>query len=618
MYCAVSGTSVPALTLFIFFGVVMAIVELKRRKINTEVEKKMQELGYSALLSRVASARFTTPDRLEELVYPSLSYIDSPALFTDGTKGAERIVKGILGGEHIAILTDYDADGITSHTVIKRSFLECFKHPEGLLYSVIGHRIYDGYGIAANLVERVLALDPRPTLVVTADCGSSDEKNIKVLKDAGIDVVVTDHHALPIEGHPVSAYATINPSRVDCNYPDSMIAGCMVSWLMMSYVRSLLIEANHEPANVPITHLLSFVALGTVADCVSLGESRANRAAVQRGLKFINQLDTPCWVAMLEQLGGMEKYPFTSETLGFQVAPRINARSRLNDPFAALHFLMGINDQVSQNFLEQLEVDNNARKTIQQDMSVAAEALAQPQVDAGASVIIVHLEDGHPGVQGIVASRLVQKYGLPTFILTNGSDDTLLGGSGRAVEGIHLRDALQQVKDKCPELLPKFGGHSGAAGVTVLKEKKELFITLLGEVITEMLAGKTLHPVFLSDGFMGADDLNLDAYYSLQALAPYGRGFDAPQFDGRFTVDTVRLVGADKTHCLMQLSCQGLSIKGIWFNAVEPLSIPPFAPGDDISCVFTMSPNIYRGTTSLQLLISHAQREAFSPTNTME
>lgn len=253
------------------------------RSSNESLYRRALESGLSELQARLLASRLPGYEgELAPLVTPSLRYLVHPQKLADGRRAAERIAEAVVEGESIGILTDYDVDGITSHVVIRRTLVELFGVPEHRLHSLIGHRIFDGYGISLPLVERTLALTPQPTLVITADCGSSDEPRIARLKAAGIDVVVSDHHALPEEGPPASAYACVNPTRKDCDYPDATIAGCMVAWLVMSLARGVLIEWGALPAATPkLSPWLSYVALGTVADCVSLGASPANRAVGQ-------------------------------------------------------------------------------------------------------------------------------------------------------------------------------------------------------------------------------------------------------------------------------------------------------------------------------------------------
>ncbi|MDN6297598.1 MAG: DHHA1 domain-containing protein [Halomonas sp.] len=567
-----------------------------------------QAQGRSELHARLLASRL--PDyagELAPLITPSLRYLTHPEKLADGRRAAERIAEAVAEGESIGILTDYDVDGITSHVVIRRTLVELFGVPEHKLHSLIGHRIFDGYGISLPLVERTLALKPLPTLVITADCGSSDEPRIARLKAAGIDVVVSDHHALPEEGPPASAYACVNPTRKDCDYPDETIAGCMVAWLVMSLARGVLIEWGALPETTPkLSPWLSYVALGTVADCVSLGASPANRAVVTQGLALINRMDAPCWRAMAERLGP-DSVPFNAETLAFQMGPRINARSRLDDPYAALHFMLAESDAVAVRQLGILEDDNQSRKAIEAEMAAEARALAAAELAANAPAVVVFVEDGHPGVQGIVASRLVQTYGRPALVLTRAAAPGMLTGSGRSIDGLHLRDALQRAHELAAEALPRFGGHSGAAGIGVPEERLAEFKAAFLQAVGEQLGDTPLYPKLWTDGELGAAQLDLATLDELEALGPYGREFDPPLFEGHFLVESLRPVGADGTHLMMELSIGALTLKAIWFRALTPGELPAFALGDTLHCAYKLNRNRFRGRESLQLMVEHAE-----------
>ncbi|WP_456268219.1 DHHA1 domain-containing protein [Kushneria sp. AK178] len=569
------------------------------------------DAGLTELQARILAGRLKDPRApVPALVEPALRYIEHPEKLCDAARGAERIARAVIDGEHIGIITDYDVDGITSHVVILRTFAELFGVPREKLHSLIGHRINDGYGISSALVDKTLALSPRPSLIISADCGSSDEPRLARLKEAGIDVVVTDHHALPVEGPPASAFAVVNPSRADCDYPDATIAGCMVCWLLMSLTRSHLIDAGRLASDTPkLSPWLAYVALGTVADCVSLGDSAINRAVVTLGLKLINRMEAPCWRMMAERLGP-DSTPFDAETLAFQMGPRINARSRLDDPYAALHFMLAEDDASARRYLGVLDDDNQSRKAIEADMAEQARAVAHQQLEQGARVLVVHLPEGHPGVQGIVASRLVQAFGRPAVVLTQAPDPAMLTGSGRSVEGVHLRDALQRAFELSPGALPRFGGHSGAAGMGVPHAELEAFRHALATAIDEQLGDRELYPLILSDGTLEPDQLALPILDELEALAPYGREFEAPIFEGRFVVDQARLVGSEGNHLMMTLDAGAQMVRAIWFRAVTPGENMPVAAGEAIRCAFRLSRNRYRGRESLQLMIEHAEQTA--------
>ncbi|WP_444679391.1 single-stranded-DNA-specific exonuclease RecJ [Halomonas sp. E19] len=564
--------------------------------------------GLTELQARVLAGRLAGYEgELAPLTQPSLRYLEHPERLADGRRAAERIATAVAEGEHIGILTDYDVDGITSHVVIRRTLVELFGVPESRLHSLIGHRIHDGYGISLPLVERTLGLSPRPSLVITADCGSSDEPRIARLKAAGIDVVVSDHHALPLEGPPPSAHAVVNPTRDDCQYPDRTIAGCMVAWLVMSPTRSVLVEWGVIPAATPkLSAWLSYVALGTVADCVSLGASPANRAVVSHGLALINRMEAACWRAMATRLGE-DSVPFSAETLAFQMGPRINARSRLDDPYAALHFMLAGDDATAVRHLQTLDEDNQSRKAIESDMVEEARALALPQFEAELPALVVYLENGHPGVQGIVASRLVQAFGRPALVLTPAVAPGMLTGSGRSIEALHLRDALQRVHELAPAALPRFGGHRGAAGVGVPLGQLEAFRAAFLQAVGEQLGGIALFPHLFTDGALLPDQLQLPTLQELEALGPYGREFDAPLFEGEFLIESLRPVGADGTHLSMTLSAGVASLKAIWFRALAAGELPAFGVGDRLRCAYRLSRNRWRGRESLQLMLEHGE-----------
>ena len=580
---------------------------LEPRPLDEAVYIRAQAEGLNELQARLLASRLPGyQGELAPLITPSLRYLAHPEKLADGRRAAERIAQAVIEGESIGILTDYDVDGITSHVVIRRTLVELFGVPESKLHSLIGHRIHDGYGISLPLVERTLGLTPRPTLVITADCGSSDEPRIARLSEAGIDVVVSDHHALAIEGPPASAYACVNPTRSDCAYPDKTIAGCMVAWLVMSLARSVLIEWGALPVATPkLSPWLSYVALGTVADCVSLGGSPANRAVVSHGLMLINRMEAACWRAMATRLG-QDSVPFNAETLAFQMGPRINARSRLDDPYAALHFMLAESDAVASRQLDVLDDDNQSRKAIEADMAEEARALAAAELAADATALIVLLEDGHPGVQGIVASRLVQAYGRPALVLTCAAQPGMLTGSGRSVEGLHLRDALQRTHELAPEALPRFGGHSGAAGVGVPRDQLNVFKTAFLQAVNEQLGKTPLYPRLWTDGELESQQLNLTTLGELDALGPYGREFDPPLFEGRFIVEALRPVGADGSHLMMELSSGPVTCKAIWFRALTPGELAPFDVGDTLHCAYKLNRNRWRGRESLQLMVEHA------------
>ncbi len=567
-----------------------------------------QEVGLSPLLAHIVACRlFKFEGDIQAIVKPHLKHISRPEQLKDADKACERITQAIVEKQHIALLTDYDVDGITSHVILYRSFIDYFHHPKTKLFSFIGHRMNDGYGVSEKLTDRILEHLPLPQLIITADCGSSDQARIQRLQQAGIDVIVTDHHAIPMEGIPKSAYAVINPTRPDCDYPDATIAGCMVSWLLMTYVRNQLIQNQYLKADTPkLGGLLSYVSLGTVADCVSLASSATNRAVVKAGLQLINRFDRPYWRAM-QKLINYQGKTFDAETLAFQLGPRINARSRMSDPYAALHYLLAKTDKEAMDYLLVLDQDNQDRKYTEKKMVISAKKQAVELVKAGYSSLVIYLEDGHAGVQGIVASRLIQRFGRPSIVFCQSTNEAHITGSARSIPQLHMRDLLQQVADQYPEIFIKFGGHRGAAGLSILHSGFALFKQCFEEKVQQALDKQTLYPIIWTDGELSEDLLNLATVYELDQLQPYGREFEAPIFEGKFYVESVKVTNNPALHLRLTLQGKQQNYQAIWFRALEKEGQAwPVQTGQVIQCAYSLSCNDFRGNRSLQLRIQHA------------
>ena len=569
-----------------------------------------QSLSLSPLQARIIANRAHEGDSekfLIEVVSTSLKNIAPPSLLIDSDKAVKRIALAIKNSEVIGLLTDYDVDGITSHAILFHSLRDFFSVPENKIQHLIGHRIDDGYGISPGLVDRIVSSEVLPQLIITADCGSSDEAQITQLKSKGIDVIVTDHHAIPQEGIPTSAFATINPTRNDCSYPDTTIAGCMVAWLLMSQLRTELIDSKMIHENIPkLSGLLDFVALGTVADAVSLS-SQINRAVVNVGLKVMNLLQRPSWQA-IKKLLARDFQAFTSEDLGFQIGPRINARSRMSDPNMALHYLTASTLNDSTRFLLELDKDNQIRKETEKEMLEIAYSLAKAQLLNQKWSLVIHHESFHAGVQGIVASRLMEKFGRPVIVFSPTNDHSKLTGSARTIPGVHIRDAIENVANQSSEMVFTFGGHKGAAGLKINASLVDEFSILFDKAVESQLNADTdLRPMIYTDGELDESELSFETIAELKALEPYGREFEVPVFEGDFKVQSIRVIGSEGNHLMISLATDSHSFRAVWFRALEKKNDPfPFVEGQFIRVVYHLKENFFRGNFSIQLHILYA------------
>lgn len=575
---------------------------IKSRSYDAEILKKSLSIGLHPVLARIVAARpLSDKFSLQEALSPRLNQLSSPQEMIGMAHAAERVANAILNNEVIGLETDHDCDGQTSHAVLFHNLVNRFRHPQDKVRSYIGHRLTEGYGLSNAVADRILNDDPRPSLVITADNGSSDEPRIARLKAAGIDVIVTDHHEIPIEGFPKSAYACLNPSRTDCNYGDPYIAGCMVAWLLMAATRQKLIEVQYLPTTeASLADSLDFVAVGTVADCVSIARSPNNRAVVSSGLRLINSGSRPCWRVLKSIIPGLIR----SEDLGFRIGPLLNSDGRLASAFGSVTFLLAETDEEANEWLKTLQLQNENRKTIQRDIVKQAIEVAKQKIQACFSLSI-YLADGHPGVQGIAASRIKELFGRPTAIFApkHGTSD-LITGSVRGIEQFHVRNALQHVADHDPTLLIAFGGHKGAGGLTLKLNDFDRFTELFEQATKHQLyAYWPLEPVIWTDGPLSPSELNIEFLDSLACLEPYGREFELPIFELEGLIKDLRPVG-DGTHARVTLEINNRSYIGIWFSA-RPTGTHPFPVkvNQNVQCAFTLRENIFRGKRTADIQI---------------
>ena len=562
--------------------------------------------GFSAFTAHLTAGRISgSAELIRQTLHPSLKNIHPPHLLKDCQTAQDRIIQAIKKQERIGLLTDYDVDGICAHVILKEALLKYFGVKADLVDSFIGHRLKEGYGISPGLSTRILQRKIKPSLIITADCGSSDHDRIKTLQNHGIDVIVTDHHQIPAEGIPPSAQAVVNPHRSDCAYPDKHIAGCTVSWLLMSAVRTRLVEEGYLPMDAPkLINSLDCLALGTTADIVSLA-SPCNRALVKIGLGLMNQLIRPAWRAVY-QLTGRGSAPFTIDDLGFQIGPRINARSRMDDPMAALQFVSADTQKLADLCLAALEKSNQTRKIVESQMIVRAESIAQETAANRVSLVCAD-PDFHAGVQGIVASRLTDKFGLPSIVFSPITPERL-SGSARTCNGVHIRQALQDVADLHPDMLLAFGGHRAAAGMEIKTQDLDMFRQAFDDAVRTQSGDTPAQPVILTDGYLDVNDISFNTLKAIQQLEPFGNNFEEPLFEGCFQVRRLRAVGAEPIHLSMELGVGGRHFKAIWFRAIKAGDPMPFQTGQYIRCAYRLSMNEFRHKKHLQLMLAYAAK----------
>jgi len=582
---------------------------IRERHINQDIYDDLCKQDVPVWLANILARKLTIPIPYELLINPVLSTIANPSIIPDMDKAVERTVSAITHGEDIAFCCDHDGDGTASSSVLWMAFVHYFGVSPERLQVVTSHRLTEGYGVTEPVANRLISA--KATLIITADKGSSDEAQICRIAATGKDVIVTDHHLVPDAGHPKSAYAVVNPARSDSAY-DRYICGAGVAFLFVCKVRSALLEAGFLKDSPSLTGLLDFVAVGTISDCVALTPSLspANRAFIRYGLHLINQSNyRPCWEVFKADCGGQIK----SEDVGFRLAPPIAAAGRLDWAEVGFKFLTSSTIEEAKENWQILQKENLLRRGIEKEITAKAIAAAKT-MDHRQSIVIFDAE-GHSGVHGISASRVVEAYGKPcgifapkgagarknsSFVPVN--TEGYASGSFRGIAGVNLKMALEKIRTEHPELDLTGGGHAAAAGASLPVENIERFSELFESVIREQIGNDPLRPVIYVDGSLDEALINLSTVNLLNAMEPWGRDFSYPSHIGKFKIIDCHSMG-NGTHLRLSMQYGNTLCRGVWFNAIDAGDPLPLKIGGIEELVFQLKINEYKGSKNLQLQI---------------
>lgn len=479
------------------------------RQTNAEIVNCfMQALGLSQAAATVLANRGITNEvQARRFLDPNINQLADPSLFADIDKAVERIYQALLAKETIGIFGDYDVDGVTSTTLLWE-FLEQIGAP---VTAVIPNRLTDGYGLSKNGVDRLRKAGA--SLVITVDCGITAHEEVSYAVNQNIDIIVIDHHTVPV-CLPV-AVAVVNPHRPDCKRGGQHLCAVAVTFNVCIALRRFLREKGYfaDKPEPNLINLMDLLALGTVADVMPLIED--NRVYVKYGLEVISRGTRPGMRALIN-LGRTNTSNISAGTLGFQIGPRINAAGRLEDAMPAVTLLRSTNYDEALAIAQTLDELNQERQQLQRD--VVEEAIAEidnsPEHQA-AFVLVLHRDHWHPGVVGIAASKIVEKYGKPTVVIGTGGK-----GSGRSIAAFHLHDALCQVKSS----LSGFGGHAHAVGVHIEESQIANFRAQLSAYAKTVLTEDQLRQQILYDDLIKVQDIDLELIEELEKFAPYGRG----------------------------------------------------------------------------------------------
>ncbi|MDD3786833.1 MAG: single-stranded-DNA-specific exonuclease RecJ [Hydrogenophaga sp.] len=562
----------------------------------------LEQAGLHPLLARLFAARgIRQKDELDD----ALALLIPPDRLLGAQDAARALADALQAGEHVCVVADYDCDGATACAVAVRG-LKLLGAPLGWdrVDYLVPDRVTDGYGLTPAIARRVKQRGA--DWLLTVDNGIASVAGVQAAREAGLKVLVTDHHLPAVLDGRVTLpqdCLIVNPNQPGCAFESKSIAGVGVMFYVLLALRAELrargvFDAKHQPR---IDALLPLVALGTVADVVRLDAN--NRRLVAQGLKRVRAGAMPPGMAALFQVAGRRPAAATTFDFGFALGPRLNAAGRLADMTLGIECLLTDDPGRADELARALDGINRERKGIEGEMREQALMLAEEMFDESETpppAVTVFDPDFHEGVVGIVASRLKEKLHRPTFVFAPSAaegQENELKGSGRSIPGFHLRDALDLVAKRYPGVLLRFGGHAMAAGCTIDEEHLDTFEQALAEVAHEWLDAATLQRTLEADGALERQYRRPDLVDTLHREV-WGQGFAPPVFCEEVEIVSQRLVG--ERHLQLKLRHQGDPVDGIWFGHTEPL------PGR-VKIAYRLDVDDWQGQRRVRFLLEGAE-----------
>ena len=565
------------------------MTRLVRRQIPPRAVWALEQSGIPPLLARLYAARgIASPEQADSQLKNLLPLDD----LKGSTEAGVLLADAIQAGKRLLIVADYDCDGATACAVGIRGLRSLGAKVDYL----VPNRFKTGYGLSPEVV--VIAAEMKPDMIITVDNGIASNAGVAEANRLGIATLVTDHH-LPGDVLPDAA-AIVNPNQPGCRFASKSIAGVGVMFYTLLALRAEMrkrgLFADKPEPN--LAALLDLVALGTVADVVQL--DRNNRILVAQGLLRMRGGQLCPGLRALFRCAGRDPNTASTFDLGFALGPRLNAAGRLADMSLGIECLITDDPARALNIAQQLDALNRERRVIEAGMREAADALLVKLDNSERSSISLFDPSWHQGVIGILAGRIKEQLHRPTFAFAPADSEIKNGelrGSGRSIPGFHLRDALDLVSKRHPDLLKRFGGHAAAAGVTIDEVNFERFASALEVVTQELMSPNDLTRTLVTDGELESAYFSLDSVRLMEAQV-WGQGFAQPLFEDVFQVDKQRLL--KDVHLKLQLSKGGARFEAIRFNFAA--SVP-----DKIRAAYRLSINEFNGMQNVQLMLEHIE-----------
>ncbi len=549
------------------------------------VSDLQKALGCSRIVARLLVQRgIQTESDARAFLDPSFDRLANPLLLPDALRAVRRIMVALDRRERIYVYGDYDADGITAAALWTR----LLERLGGDVQSHVPHRRRDGYDLRDRVVEAAHEAGAR--LIITADCGIQRHQEVMAARRCGIDVIITDHHEV---GNTLpDAIAVVNPHRSDCAYPFRDLAGVGVSYR--------LAEALVQAIGLPVTKyrnaFVELAAIGTVTDIMPLVGD--NRVFVKAGLREMSESRRKGIRALLQQTG-ITGRPVTSQDIGFVIGPRLNAVGRVDDPRKALDLLLSQAEDEATDLATQLEQANQSRRDEEQRiLAMAIEDIAKLVLD-DYPCLVLDAAEWHAGVIGVVANRLVERYGRPAVLIARDEETGVARGSARSIPSFNMHDALLA----CSEHLVEFGGHSHAAGFTIACDKVPSFRRELIAYARDRLRPEDLRPTVEVDAELPPSAVNLTLLSELSLLEPWGHDNEEPLFSA-FGVRVIeaRRIGRNRSHLRLRLADgSGRPAEGVMWCGGDWADVLPI--GATVDVCYKARLNRFNGQEMPQLLV---------------
>tara|TARA_B100000795_G_C22780500_1_gene432043 strand:+ start:251 stop:1942 length:1692 start_codon:yes stop_codon:yes gene_type:complete len=556
-------------------------MQLKEKKIDTKIYNSLLSEGVNPALSSLLASRGI--NSIEDVDY-KLEKLLAPGLLKSVEGASQILISKIESKDKIIIVGDYDADGATATAC---GYLGLKKFGADVDF-IVPNRFKFGYGLTPEIVD--LAYKKKPGLIITVDNGIASVDGVKKANSYGIDVIITDHH-LPAKNLPAANYI-INPNQVSCNFPSKNLCGVGVMFYVLLALRIELRKKNKflmgpEPI---LSDLLDLVALGTIADLVKLDFN--NRILVNHGIKKIRSGNCNFGIEALASLSKKNLNDIKTSDLSFSIAPKINAAGRLDDMAIGIKCLIAKNKDEARYYANQLVIFNEQRKIVENKIKDEALLILSNCIVEDRYTITMYDTKWHQGVIGIVASRLKEKYYRPTIIFAEDGCGNLKG-SGRSISSFHLRDALDLVSKRNPDLILTFGGHAMAAGLTIKKDSFKKFFTEFELIAKKLLTPDDLNLIVEFDKSIPKKYLNNETIRIINSQV-WGQGFSLPVFFGIFDVLKQEIVAGKHNKCVLRNEVDDFN--AIFFNFSGELAAR-------IEVVYTIELNEWNQKTTIQLII---------------